>query len=44
MSDDKKQSFYAFRKTAHLQNMYKTRSNSTSDIAAGVHKITDSKH
>ncbi|WP_375515169.1 hypothetical protein [uncultured Nostoc sp.] len=34
----------ALGKIAYLQNMYKTRSESTSDIAAGVHKITDSKH
>ncbi|MCC5598617.1 hypothetical protein [Nostoc favosum] len=34
----------AFRKTAYLQNMYKISSDLTSDIAVGVHKITDSKH
>ncbi|WP_334878855.1 hypothetical protein [Nostoc sp.] len=44
MSDDKKQSFYALGKTAYLQNIYKRRSESTSDIAAGVDKIRDSKH
>ncbi|WP_334893667.1 hypothetical protein [Nostoc sp.] len=42
MSDDKKQSFYAFCKTVSLreyvQNLQRL------DIAAGVDKITDSKH
>ncbi|WP_267255659.1 hypothetical protein [Nostoc sphaeroides] len=44
MSDDKKRSSLRILQTDYLQNMYKTRSESTSDIAAGVHKITDSKH
>ncbi|WP_334992016.1 hypothetical protein [Nostoc sp.] len=34
----------ALGKTAYLQNIYKRRSESTSDIAAGVDKIRDSKH
>ncbi|WP_292760386.1 hypothetical protein [Nostoc sp. NOS(2021)] len=42
MSDDKKQSFYAFRKTVLLTEYVQEAQRL--DIAAGVYKIRDSKH